>query len=84
MAFWKRKKEEELPAEETFEAENKFEDLSMPEVRRPSLESPFAEQPTGDMKKDLELLNAKLDAIKALLESLNQRVEHIERIAEGE
>lgn len=32
-------------------------------------------------EKDLELISAKLDAIKALLESLNQRVANLERIA---
>jgi hypothetical protein len=36
------------------------------------------------MGKDLEIINAKLDAIKAELDSVNQRLKRIERIAEGE
>ena len=37
----------------------------------------------GDLliKKDMEIISSKLDAIKSSLESLNQRVENIERIA---
>ena len=34
--------------------------------------------------KDLELISAKLDAIKAELDSMNQRLKRLERIAEGE
>ncbi|KYK24441.1 hypothetical protein AYK26_06750 [Euryarchaeota archaeon SM23-78] len=34
--------------------------------------------------KDLELISAKLDAIKAELDSMNQRLKRMERIAEGE
>ncbi|MBN2459259.1 hypothetical protein JXB28_03155 [Candidatus Woesearchaeota archaeon] len=37
-----------------------------------------------NMGKDLEIINAKLDAIKAELDSVNQRLKRIERIAEGE
>ena len=33
------------------------------------------------LKKDLEVISSKLDAIKAVLESLNQRIANIERIA---
>ena len=36
------------------------------------------------LKKDLEIISSKLDAIKATLESLSQRVENIERIAMSE
>jgi hypothetical protein len=34
------------------------------------------------LEKDMEIINAKMDSIKSLLESLNQRLIHIERIAE--
>ncbi len=34
--------------------------------------------------RDMELISAKLDAIKAMLENLNQRVANLERIAGGE
>ncbi|MBI4149654.1 hypothetical protein HY491_04350 [Candidatus Woesearchaeota archaeon] len=34
--------------------------------------------------KDIEIISSKLDALRAGLESINQRLAHIERIAEGE
>jgi hypothetical protein len=34
--------------------------------------------------KDLELISAKLDALKASLDNLNQRLANLERIARGE
>ena len=49
---------------------------------------PFTPPPIQSMpqsppisEKDLELISAKLDAIKALLDNLNQRVASLERIA---
>ncbi len=41
----------------------------------------FQERVSG---KDLEMINAKLDAIRAYLESINQRIANLERIAYGE
>lgn len=41
-------------------------------------------QPPVSVSKDLEILSAKLDALKALLESINQRLQNLERIAHGE
>ncbi|PIN69498.1 hypothetical protein COV93_05210 [Candidatus Woesearchaeota archaeon CG11_big_fil_rev_8_21_14_0_20_43_8] len=35
----------------------------------------------GNMEKDLEIISAKLDALKSALESINQRLAHIEHIA---
>ncbi len=32
-------------------------------------------------RRDMEILSSKLDAVKALLDSMNQRVANIERIA---
>ncbi len=37
-----------------------------------------------NMGKDLEIISAKLDAIKAELDSMSQRLKRLERIAEGE
>lgn len=44
------------------------------------------QQSIGDITigKDLELISAKLDAIKAELDSMSQRLKRLERIAEGE
>ncbi len=39
---------------------------------------------SNSLEKDITILNAKLDTIKAILESVNQRIIKIERIAEGE
>ena len=36
-----------------------------------------------NMGKDMEIISAKLDAIKAELDSINQRVKRIERMSEG-
>lgn len=49
----------------------------------------FAPQPMPmaappPISKDIELLSAKLDALKALLENINQRLQNLERIARGE
>ena len=37
-----------------------------------------------NMGKDLEIISAKLDAIKAELDSMSQRLKRLERLAEGE
>jgi hypothetical protein len=51
----------------------------------PSAYSP-QQQSLGEINigKDLEIISAKLDAIKAELDSVNQRLKRLERIAEGE
>jgi len=49
--------------------------------------APQGALPAGKMislEKDVQLLNAKMDAVKAVLESINHRLAHIERIAEDE
>lgn len=38
----------------------------------------------GDLQKDIQILSLKLDAIKAELDSMNQRIKNIESIAEKE
>jgi hypothetical protein len=44
------------------------------------------QQSIGDITlgKDLELINAKLDGIKAEIDAMSQRLKRLERIAEGE
>ena len=37
-----------------------------------------------NLGKDMEIISAKLDAIKAELDSMNQRLKRMERLAEGE
>ncbi|MEE9525569.1 MAG: hypothetical protein V3V78_03110 [Candidatus Woesearchaeota archaeon] len=57
---------------------------SMPEPPTPpqpatSFAQPMAQQPSMD--KDIQLLNAKLDSLKAILENIHQRLVNIERLA---
>ena len=40
-----------------------------------------AQQPASDVSKDIQILSAKLDSLKAILDNLNQRLANIERIA---
>ena len=44
----------------------------------------YTPQPSGGQNVDLQVISAKLDAIRATLDSLNQRIASIERIAYGE
>lgn len=60
-----------------------------PPPSQPSYPSPTpAQQPRAFQERfssrDMEMINAKLDAIKANLESINQRIANLERIAYGE
>ena len=47
----------------------------------PSATSAFA-QPQQSIDKDIQLLSAKLDSLKAILDNINQRLANIERIAQ--
>ena len=60
-----------------------------PELVRPSqtpitapAQPPLA-APSGDISKDLQIISAKLDALKASMDSLNMRVHHIEELAKA-
>ncbi len=56
-----------------------------PTFRPPmGMQVPPQSQPQFSQDKESELIAAKLDAIKANLESINQRLANIERIAYGE
>jgi len=50
----------------------------------PLREAPLRMEESNLMGKDLEIISSKLDAIKAQIESINQRLANLERIAEGE
>lgn len=45
---------------------------------------PVQQNSGGDLQKDIQILSLKLDAIKAELDSVNQRIKNIEAIAEKE
>ncbi|MGV8150680.1 MAG: hypothetical protein ACP5NV_03060 [Candidatus Woesearchaeota archaeon] len=44
----------------------------------------FHQNPDNDLQKDLQILSLKLDAIKAELDGMNQRIKNIEQIAQKE
>lgn len=54
-----------------------------PSFQQPQMDS-FQNQQGYRQNKDMELISAKLDAIKAMLENLNQRVANLEKVARGE
>ena len=45
----------------------------------PSQPSSFPQQQTGDVSKDLQLISAKLDTIKTLLDVVNQRLDRLDK-----
>lgn len=59
---------------------------SLPEKRRAELELPPMAHPAmaspseRDIHKEIELVNAKLDALKATVDGIAQRVERVEKI----
>lgn len=69
----------------------------MPQMQEPRIESfenarmlqqPYpqqqAQQPYYGYNKDLELIAAKLDSLRATLDNINQRIANLERVAYGE
>jgi hypothetical protein len=58
---------------------------AQPTYQAPQQAYPQYPQPSlGEMAKDIEIIHAKLDAIKSTLDSINQRLATIERMAGGE
>ena len=49
---------------------------------QPSFQQPVQQQ--SDMKKDIELLSTKLDALRSSIELINQRLQTIEGLIRGE
>ena len=37
----------------------------------------------NNLEKDMEIVTAKLDTIKSILDSINHKMEHLEEAAEG-
>ena len=96
MAFFglfgkkKKKKEEILPATmpeyPTGLPPATTEELGLPPHRAPVPPELAPTMPRAEAgiatSKDIEVLNAKLDALKALLESIHQRLATLERLAQ--
>ncbi len=86
-----KKKEEELALEEPLPKEplGLEEKPSLPETPSPELPPHLAEpapssvpsQPPGISPRDIELLNSKLDTLKAILNSMDQRLANLEKAA---
>jgi hypothetical protein len=66
---------EKSPFEELDRRSDPF--ASQPESIAPSLAPQSTQQPGN--KRDMELMNSKLDTIKALLQSLDQRLANLEK-----
>ena len=49
-----------------------------------AIQQPMQVQGLGELAKDIEIIHAKLDAIKSSLDSVNQRLATLERIATGD
>jgi hypothetical protein len=95
MSFWRKKPEEEFslpplemagtdqPPLQPFTPERS--PLAEPPPFTPSAQhSPFSQSSTASPQdRDIQLVLAKLDTIKAQLDNLNERVARIERIAEA-
>lgn len=79
---------EEPPARPGFE-QNAFAQQHMqPFQQQPFQQPPFQQpqQSTNEyiISKNIEVLSSKLDALRAGIESINQRLAHLERVASGE
>lgn len=90
VMFWKKKKEfgelkeAPLPGEEELKFGEEPREFRPPEEFevKPTAPPLGMQQAAGaDISKDFEILSAKLDAVKASLESINQRLANLERIA---
>ncbi len=51
---------------------------------QPQFEPPSPPAPNVAVEKDFEVISSKLDALRATLDSINQRLTNIEAIAKGE
>lgn len=90
MVFW-RKKNNDLPE---LDKDFSLDEPSAPPRLKPEepsflrtselRASALSSQNSSNLEKDIQLILAKLDAIRISLESLNHRVEHLEKIASGE
>ena len=54
--------------------------MPSPAPAPPGFAQPLQEA-TTTLEKDIQLLSAKLDSLKAILDNINQRLANIERIA---
>lgn len=55
-----------------------------PSLQQPSFQQPSYQSDNYIASKNLEVISSKLDALRASLESVNQRLANIEAIARGE
>ena len=75
---------EGLPRPRSFEESPSMPSTAEKPSQYPSYQQPLQHAPLTQDSKDLELISAKLDAMRATLESMNQRLANLERIAQGE
>ncbi len=66
------------------EEENSFPSRGNPTLAQSTGPSPYKSSSSGMANRDLELISSKLDTVKALLNSLDQRMSNLERASTGE
>jgi hypothetical protein len=85
VAFWRKKEEYSpgaLPGDRLDLPASDQSYPSIPTFTPPSMPEPHHQiQRPAPQNRELELVEAKLDAIKSTLDSVNQRLENIERLA---
>jgi len=73
-----------LDEKSSFPEEPEVEPLSSPRFQSSPARQASAFSPSSGANRDLELINSKLDTLKAILNSMDQRIAHLEQISGAE
>lgn len=68
----------------SFQQQNNFQPSFQPQPSYPASQQPSYQGDSYINSKNLEVISSKLDALRATMESINQRLANIEAIARGE
>lgn len=80
---------EGLPTQESPEGIAPKQSPEYPDLSKPYTTTPVQQAETGStdmykISKEVEVISSKIDALKASMDSINQRLANLERIAEGD
>ncbi|MFT4344128.1 MAG: hypothetical protein ACMXYE_05280 [Candidatus Woesearchaeota archaeon] len=64
-------------------APSAFDELRNTHAQPPGAQNQMSPTQQGGIEKDVAILSAKVDAVRAILDSINHRLDKIERIAES-
>jgi len=73
----------QMPSLDTGFNTNPFQTSALPSMN-PSFSQPQVNAGNSTMSKDIEIISAKIDSLRATMESVNQRLISIERLAQSE